>query len=228
MQITTASTSVSNYNIILDGATAVNVTATANSSTITTAIEIAVGTYTDWIATQSGSIVTFTSITDGEKTGLYSLAQSGAGTPAAGVFTTVISGAPKYKLWQQEFGTDNVDGINTLAVQSYFETGSLWLATDGEQKNNSIYLDYIEPDFVQSGDMTVQVIGSYSNARAADVSSTPLSFPETATSAEEQVVYIREQRRQLRLRFESNVTGGDYQQGDTVLQVRPGDARITS
>ena len=134
----------------------------------------------------------------------------------------------KYKLWQHEFGTDAIDGINSLAIQSYFETGSLWLATDGEQKNNSIYLDYIEPDFVQSGDMTVQVIGSYSNARAADVSSTPLSFPDTATSAEEQVVYIREQRRQLRLRFESNVTGGDYQQGDTVLQVRPGDARITS
>jgi hypothetical protein len=228
LQITTASTSTSNYNIILNGATAVNVTATASGSTITTAAEIAAGTYTDWIASQNGSAVTFISITDGEKSGLYSLAQSGAGTPAVGVFATVISGAPKYKLWQQEFGTDDVDGNYVLAVQSYFETGSLWLATDGEQKNNSIYLDYIEPDFVQSGDMTVQVIGSYSNARAADVSSTPLSFPDTATSAEEQVVYIREQRRQLRLRFESNVTGGDYQQGDTVLQVRPGDARITS
>jgi len=228
LQITTASTSVSNYNIILDGATAVNVTATANSSTITTAVEIAAGTYTDWIATRSGSIVTFTSITDGEKTGLYSLAQSGAGTPAVGVFATVISGAPKYKLWQQEFGTDNVDGINTLAVQSYFETNAIWPAEMQGSSNRGLYVDYFEPDFVQSGDMTVQVTGSYSNARATQVTSDPVSFPATATSAEEQVVYIREQRRQMRFKFESNVAGGNYEMGDTVAQVRPADGRITS
>ena len=228
LQITTASTSTSNYNIILNGATAVNVTATANSSTITTAAEIAAGTYTDWIASQNGSAVTFISITDGEKTGLYSLAQSGAGTPAVGVFSTVISGAPKYKLWQQEFGTDDVDGNDVLAVQSYFETNAIWPAEMQGSSNRGLYVDYFEPDFVQSGDMTVQVTGSYSNARATQVTSDPVSFPATATSAEEQVVYIREQRRQMRFKFESNVAGGNYEMGDTVAQVRPADGRITS
>jgi hypothetical protein len=228
LQITTASTSTSNYNIVLNGATAVNVTATANSSTITTAAEIAAGTYTDWIASQNGSAVTFISITDGEKSGLYSLAQSGAGTPAVGVFATVISGAPKYKLWQQEFGTDDVDGNYVLAVQSYFETNAIWPAEMQGSSNRGLYVDYFEPDFVQSGDMTVQVTGSYSNARATQVTSDPISFPATATSAEEQVVYIREQRRQMRFKFESNVAGGNYEMGDTVAQVRPADGRITS
>lgn len=143
-----------------------------------------------------------------------------------GVTTDATTGYSK--LWQHEFGVDEVDGTRVNAIQSYFECGSLWLATDDGQKNNSLYLDYIEPDFVQTGDMTVQVIGSYSNSRAPDVASTPLPFPDTATTADEQVVYVREQRRQLRLRFESNVQGGDYQMGDTILQVRVGDNRITS
>lgn len=134
----------------------------------------------------------------------------------------------KYKLWEHEFEVDAIDGANVLAIQSYFETNAIWLAESQGSKNNATYVDYIEPDFVQTGDMTVQIKGSYSNARAPDVSSTPVSFPDTATSSDDQVVYLREQRRQMRFRFESNVLGGDYQMGDTVAQVRPGDVRITS
>jgi hypothetical protein len=134
----------------------------------------------------------------------------------------------KYKLWQQEFGTDEIDGNNILAIQSYFETNAIWPAEMQGSSNRGLYVDYFEPDFVQSGDMTVQVTGSYSNARATQVTSDPVSFPATATSAEEQVVYIREQRRQMRFKFESNVVGGNYEMGDTVAQVRPADGRITS
>jgi hypothetical protein len=134
----------------------------------------------------------------------------------------------KYKLWQQEFGTDDIDGINTLAIQSYFETNAIWPAEMQGSSNRGLYVDYFEPDFVQSGDMTVQVTGSYSNARATQVTSDPVSFPATATSAEDQVVYIREQRRQMRFKFESNVVGGNYEMGDTIAQVRPADGRITS
>jgi len=133
-----------------------------------------------------------------------------------------------YKLWQQEYGVDDVDGSNTSAIQSYFETNSIWPAEGQNGNNRGLYVDYFEPDFVQSGDMTVQVTGSYSNARAPDVYSDPISFPATATSAEDQVVYIREQRRQMRFKFESNVSGGNYEMGETVAQVRPADGRITS
>jgi len=228
LSVTTASTSTFSYNIVLNGATAVNVTATNNGSLTTTAQEIAAGTYPGWTAVQNAESVIFTSATTGEKSGLYSLSQSGAATPAAGTFSTVNTGAPKYKLWQQEFGTDSVDGIKTLAVQSYFETNAIWPAEMQGSSNRGLYVDYFEPDFVQSGDMTVQVAGSYSNARAPQATSDPISFPATATSAEDQVVYIREQRRQMRFKFESNVVGGNYEMGDTVAQVRPADGRITS
>lgn len=228
LAVTTASTSAASYNIVLNGATAVNVTATNNGSLTTTAQQIAAGTYSGWTAVQNATSVIFTSTTAGSKTGSYSLAQSGAGVPAVGTFTTINSGASRYKLWQQEFGTDEVDGIQTLAVQSYFETNAIWPAEMQGNSNKGLYVDYFEPDFVQSGDMTVQVTGSYSNARAPQASSDPITFPATATSADEQVVYIREQRRQMRFRFESNVVGGNYEMGDTVAQVRPADGRITS
>lgn len=134
----------------------------------------------------------------------------------------------KYRLWETEFQTDIIDGNNVGAIPSYFETNAIWLAEQQGQKNNGLYVEYIEPDFIQSGDMTVQILGSMSNARAPDNPGPVLSYPDTATSADTQVVYFREQRRQLRFRFESNVAGGDYQMGDTVAQTRPGDARITS
>ena len=140
----------------------------------------------------------------------------------------IDSSTSGYRLWEQEFQTDEIDGINVRAIQSYFETATIFPAKLNPPSNKAIYVDYIEPDFVQTGDMTVQVLGSMSNARAPDVASTPVSFPDTATSADDQVVYLREQRRQIRFKFESNVAGGDYQMGDTLAQVRTGDARITS
>lgn len=138
----------------------------------------------------------------------------------------------KYKLWEHDAPSiyDIVDGTRINAIQSYFQTNALSpaLPEQGSGTNKAIHVEYIEPDFVQTGNMTAQVVGSYSNARAPQVSGTPVSFPATATSADNQVVYLREQRRQLMFRFESNVLGGNYEMGDTLAQIRPGDTRITS
>ena len=40
---------------------------------------------------------------------------------------------------------------------------------------------------------------------------------------QEQVVYFKTQRRELRFRFESNTTGGDYQMGLVLAHLQPGD-----
>lgn len=134
----------------------------------------------------------------------------------------------KYKLWELEFGTDEIDGSDVRAIQSYFESSFFFGAELQTPTNKSIYVDYIEPDFIQAGDMSVQITGSRSNARAPDATSTPVTFPATATSSADQVVYLREQRRQPRIRFESNTVGGNYEMGVTLAQCRSGDDRITS
>lgn len=133
-----------------------------------------------------------------------------------------------YKLWEHDFGVDEIDGARINAIRSYFETGRFFLATSEKPTNRALYVEYIEPDFTQSGDMSVQVVGKMSNARSPEVNGPVKTFPAVATSADDQVVYLNEERRQLGFIFESNVVGGNYEMGTTLAQTRPGDARITS
>lgn len=135
-----------------------------------------------------------------------------------------------YKLWEHEFQVDEIDGINVRAIQSYFETNAITPAIPsggGSGSNKSLSWKYVEPDFVQSGDMTLEVKGQV-NARAPEGTSGPLPFPATSTDKITQVVYIDKQFRQTRFRFESNVVGGDYQMGSVIGQTLPGDETITS
>lgn len=131
-----------------------------------------------------------------------------------------------YHLWIHEQGTDEIDGQNIQPVLSYFETSDVSLPVQkGDDKALQILV--MEPDFVQSGNMTVQVRGRR-NARSQEVNGDPHIITETATTVEEQIVYFKDQRRELRFYFESNVLGGDYQMGTILAHVQPGDGTTRS
>ncbi len=134
---------------------------------------------------------------------------------------TEESGDPQYKFWVHEVGTDEIDGLTLNPIQSYFETADLCLPVTA-QKNKALQVLMLEPDFVQSGDMTVAVHGR-ANARSPEVETEPMMFPETAQTPQEQVVFFKTQRRQLRFRFESNTLGGDYQMGLILAHLQEGD-----
>jgi hypothetical protein len=126
-----------------------------------------------------------------------------------------------YKFWVHEVGSDEIDGLTLNPIQSYFETADISLpVTSGVNKALQVLM--LEPDFVQSGDMTVQVRGR-ANARAQEVNGTPMVIPENADTPQEQVVFLKTQRRELRFRFESNTLGGDYQMGLILAHIQPGD-----
>lgn len=137
---------------------------------------------------------------------------------------TEESGEPRYKFWVHEVGTDEIDGIYENPVQSYFETADLSLPVTAQQ-NKALQVVLLEPDFVQSGPMTVQVRGR-ANARAQEVNGDVMTIPETASTPQEQVVFFKTQRRELRFRFESNCIGGDYQMGLVLAHVQPGDGTV--
>ncbi len=137
---------------------------------------------------------------------------------------TQESGADQYRLWLHEVGVDAIDGINIQPVLSYFETGDLSLPVMG-QENKALQVLMVEPDFVQSGDMTMQVTGR-ANARAPEVSTEPHTIYETPPTPQDQVVYFKTQRRELRFRFESNAIGGDYQMGLILGHLQPGDGTV--
>lgn len=129
-----------------------------------------------------------------------------------------------YKLWQHEVGVNEVDVNNINAIQSYFETADISSAVlSGRSK--SLRCELVEPDFVQSGDMTVQIVGR-ANARAKEVYSEAMVFPDVATTPQEQVVFFKEIRREMRFRFESNIINGDYQMGQVLAHVGEADGTI--
>ena len=141
------------------------------------------------------------------------------GTGSAATFTITYDNP--YKFWVHETGTDEIDGLTLNPIQSYFETADLSLPVTA-QVNKSLQVLMLEPDFVQSGDMTVSVRGR-ANARAPEVNGVTMTFPETPQTPQEQVVFLKTQRRELRFRFESNAIGGDYQAGLILAHVQPGD-----
>jgi len=131
-----------------------------------------------------------------------------------------------YKVWLQEQGLDEIDGTTVNAIVSYFETADLSLAVLNNQ-NRKVKISYIEPDFVQEGDMTVEVKGR-ANARAPTVTSNVVTFvANPGSDPAAQIVPFKEQRREMRVRFTSNAIGGDYQMGQVLMHIEPGDGTIT-
>jgi hypothetical protein len=128
-------------------------------------------------------------------------------------------------IYQHEVGVDAINGQNVVAIESYFETSDLgWVAGGPSQPtmegaNRWIRLERVEPDFVQNGQMSLVVTGR-PYAQIADQDSSPFFFDPTTGKID-----MKEQRRELRLKFTSNVVGGNYQLGRVILNADIGDVR---
>ena len=150
-----------------------------------------------------------------------------AGTYNNSLMSPLLTGVEEttegYQLWIHERGTDEINGQDIDPINSYFETADLSSLVQGQ--NQALRITEIEPDFIQSGPMTVQVTGR-ANARAPEVYSTQFTFPETATLPHEQIVMLKEQRRELRVRFGSNAVGGNYQMGQIIGHIDTGDKTV--
>lgn len=134
------------------------------------------------------------------------------------------TGFTTYRIWQHEYGVDEIDGGSVNAIESYFETANISMLTNQSPKLDAIYVSAVEPDFVQSGDMTLQIGGSI-NARAPNVYGPIKSFPAEPTTPSDQVVQFKEQRRIMTLKFGSNTVGGDYQMGVIIAHIGMDDQR---
>ena len=133
----------------------------------------------------------------------------------------------RYTLWEHEVGSDETYLTNVNAVQSYFETNSIGWNTGGPGNgtivgdNKWIRVERIEPDFVQSGDMNIYITGK-GYADDVDVTTGPYVYaPDTLK------VEMREQRREMRIRFESNTFNGNYEMGNILISADIGDERGT-
>lgn len=142
---------------------------------------------------------------------------------AAPLLTDAVPTPDGYRVWIHEQGTDEIDGQRVEPVQSYFETADLSSLPQGT--DSALRITAIEPDFVQSGPMSVRITGR-ANARAPEVVSSAVTFPASAEQPYEQIVMLKQQRRELRVRFESFEVGGDYQMGQIIGHIGPADGTI--
>ena len=139
----------------------------------------------------------------------------------------VANSTGNYTLWVQESGTNQTYLNSVNAVNSYFETNVLGTSTglvgyaQGAGENLWTRLDRVEPDFQQSGTMSMVVTGK-GFADDTDIASAPYNFDATTLKID-----LKEQRREMRLRFISNIVTGDYFMGRVVLNVETGDVRGT-
>jgi len=146
-------------------------------------------------------------------------------TGGAGFVLTVNTLMSFVSLYQNEVGTDKVTGALATAIESYFETSDLGLVAGGPSapsavgENKWLRLERVEPDFIQSGVMELYVTGR-PFAQSEDVTSSAYTFTSSTGKID-----MREQRRELRLKFVSNVTGGNYQLGKLLLDADTGDVR---
>ena len=144
------------------------------------------------------------------------------GSGADATFTVTFN--RPYNFWIHETGTDAVSGQSQQPILSYFETADISLPAQ-KQVNKALQVLMLEPDFVQTGNMTVQVRGR-ANARAPEVNGESKTIVAVPQTPQEQIIYFKDQRRELRFYFESNTLGGDYQMGLVMAHLQPGDGTV--
>jgi hypothetical protein len=145
--------------------------------------------------------------------------------------TGVLLGGTGYRLWQHETGVNDVVGSTIEPIPSHFETAEISLLTGDQAEDSGLRVAEIEPDFVQTGNLTLTVKGR-ANARAAVIEDDPVTIteqqiPPAGVDADNQIVRVKTTKRLLTFRIESNEVDGDYQVGQSLAHIDKADSRIT-
>lgn len=169
-----------------------------------------------------------------EDTGVFlvNLLQDNGGAVGQGIVNLSRSGEAELlsrnylvSTYTHEIGLNAIEGEFETPIESYFETSDFGYPTGGAQQNQIKGLNRwtrlirIEPDFKMSGNMSVQVVGK-EFAQGSDTVSEPYPFDANTT-----YIDMREQRREIHLRFTSNDINGYYEMGRVLLHTEPGDVR---
>lgn len=139
-----------------------------------------------------------------------------------------------FTLWQHETGVDKIIGSSVLPIQASFHTHEISPITRAQGVADKGYrVGIIEPDFNQVGDLTCTVYGR-ANARVEMSEQAVLNIPVVPVppaqlTPGEQLIHLKDKgsARLLSFKFESNVTGGDFQAGQIMGHIEDVDGRQT-
>lgn len=131
-----------------------------------------------------------------------------------------------YSLWLHEYGVNKIYGDQEIGISSFVETCNFGFPGGGIEMNNVAGPDRwtritrVEPDFVQVGTIDMEIVGR-NFARGDDQVSAIYPITETTDRID-----LREQRREIRLRFTNNQQHGYYEMGNIILHLEQGDVRV--
>lgn len=124
---------------------------------------------------------------------------------------------PTYGVWIHEFGSDKILFNQQLAIPAFIQTSIETLFEENPQADNQLRIFGVETDFVQSGDMTVQ-LQKWLYANSTPVTSQEYSFSATPADVRRAKTDMNEMGREVSLIFSSNTLGGDFEMGKVLLK----------
>lgn len=140
--------------------------------------------------------------------------------------STVFDMIGGHHIYQHEFGYDEITNTGALAVYSSVTTSDIgWVggrpdADSNVSVNRRMHLRRMEPDFVQTGQMEVNIIGrKFPDSKDPQVSGPYYYDPGTGK------IDFRLEYRLLQIQFVSNTQGGNFELGRVLLTVEYGDER---
>jgi hypothetical protein len=139
--------------------------------------------------------------------------------------TYVASGG--YTLWQHESGYNMVNNMGEFAIYSSITTSDLsWVggSPSGDSLqgiNRRMHIRRFEPNFLQSGKMSMTILGrKFADDDVDSQISGPYYFDDMTGKIDLRVEY-----RLLRIKFESNDLGGNFEMGRNIITAEYGDER---
>lgn len=130
-----------------------------------------------------------------------------------------------YGLWMHEFGVDLENSSIKYAIDSFYETHLHTLFESNPEMNRLLRTRRIEPDFAQKMDMTVTINNRMFPSDSVENGLVIQSGPYTFTPDTQKIDCDGNQGRLVSYVFDSNVAGGNYQAGQTLLDYEIGDVQ---
>jgi len=146
-------------------------------------------------------------------------------SPAVSIGDLVYSISGGYAIWQHEYGLNKTSFSDETAITSSFTTCDIsWVGGTPSSDtpagpNRRMHLRRVEPDFVQNGDMSLEILGR-KFARGETTNTSPFVF-----SSDTGKIDMRVEQRELSLKFQSNTIDGNYELGRILITAEYGDER---
>ena len=180
------------------------------SSSQTFQVTSSVFTYNTTIGTPGVTLVSFT----------------GASSSIVAVGSLVYQQTSGYTIWQHEFGQNQVGLNGENSIYSSITTSDIsWLTGNPSQDglvgiNRRMHLRRVEPNFLQTGTMSMTILGRKFANSVTEEDSGPYYFEPFTDKID-----LRVEHRLVRLKFESNVINGDFEMGRLMITAEFGDER---